>query len=65
MVMRAQTRVGQVLKEKWRLDVLLGVGGMAAVRGDPSQWQAPRAPAGNTQACTVRARAGRQCRRVT
>jgi serine/threonine-protein kinase len=31
MVMRAQTRVGQVLKEKWRLDVLLGVGGMAAV----------------------------------
>ena len=31
MVMRAQTRVGQVLKEKWRLDALLGVGGMAAV----------------------------------
>ena len=31
MVMRAQVRVGQVLKEKWRLDVLLGVGGMAAV----------------------------------
>jgi serine/threonine-protein kinase len=31
MVMRAQTRVGQVIKEKWRLDVLLGVGGMAAV----------------------------------
>ena len=31
MVIRAQVRVGQVLKEKWRLDVLLGVGGMAAV----------------------------------
>src|SRR5208282_3560858 len=31
MVMRAQVRVGQVLKEKWRLDGLLGVGGMAAV----------------------------------
>ena len=31
MVMRAQTRIGRVLKEKWRLDVLLGVGGMAAV----------------------------------
>jgi len=31
VVMRAQVRVGQVLKEKWRLDVLLGVGGMAAV----------------------------------
>jgi len=31
LVMRAKTRIGQVLKEKWRLDVLLGVGGMAAV----------------------------------
>jgi serine/threonine-protein kinase len=31
LVMRAQSRVGRVLKEKWRLDVLLGVGGMAAV----------------------------------
>ena len=31
IVMRAQTRIGQVVKEKWRLDVLLGVGGMAAV----------------------------------
>ncbi|MCL4755445.1 MAG: serine/threonine protein kinase [Myxococcales bacterium] len=30
-VMRAQTRVGTVLRGKWRLDVLLGVGGMAAV----------------------------------
>lgn len=29
--MRAQRRVGQVLREKWRLDRLLGVGGMAAV----------------------------------
>jgi serine/threonine-protein kinase len=28
---RALGRVGQVLKEKWRLDSLLGVGGMAAV----------------------------------
>src|SRR5215813_6666059 len=28
---RAQGRVGTVLKEKWRLDSLLGVGGMAAV----------------------------------
>ncbi len=31
VVLRARGRVGQVLKEKWRLDVLLGVGGMAAV----------------------------------
>src|SRR3954466_1181620 len=30
-VARAQTRVGIVLKDKWRLDSLLGVGGMAAV----------------------------------
>ncbi len=28
---RARARVGQVLREKWRLDQLLGVGGMAAV----------------------------------
>jgi serine/threonine-protein kinase len=28
---KAQARVGRVLKEKWRLDGLLGVGGMAAV----------------------------------
>lgn len=31
LVARAQERVGTVLKEKWRLDALLGVGGMAAV----------------------------------
>ena len=31
LVMRARARVGHVLREKWRLDVLLGVGGMAAV----------------------------------
>jgi serine/threonine-protein kinase len=31
LVMRARTRVGTVLHRKWRLDVLLGVGGMAAV----------------------------------
>ena len=31
LVMRARARVGRVLREKWRLDVLLGVGGMAAV----------------------------------
>jgi len=31
LVMRAQARVGRVVKEKYRLDVLLGVGGMAAV----------------------------------
>lgn len=31
MLMRARTRVGSVLREKWRLDALLGVGGMAAV----------------------------------
>ncbi len=30
-IMRAVSRIGQVLHEKWRLDVLLGVGGMAAV----------------------------------
>ncbi len=29
--LRAQSRVGIVLKDKWRLDSLLGVGGMAAV----------------------------------
>ncbi|EYF07295.1 serine/threonine-protein kinase [Chondromyces apiculatus] len=28
---RAQARVGQILREKWRLDSLIGVGGMAAV----------------------------------
>jgi serine/threonine-protein kinase len=31
VVLRAMVRVGQVLSGKWRLDVLLGVGGMAAV----------------------------------
>jgi eukaryotic-like serine/threonine-protein kinase len=31
LVVRAQARVGITLREKWRLDVLLGVGGMAAV----------------------------------
>jgi serine/threonine-protein kinase len=31
LVLRARQRVGQALREKWRLDVLLGVGGMAAV----------------------------------
>jgi len=31
LVARARQRVGQVLREKWRLEVLLGVGGMAAV----------------------------------
>src|ERR1700678_2561544 len=30
---RVRTRVGHTLKGKWRLDVLLGVGGMAAVYG--------------------------------
>src|SRR3954447_11686335 len=30
-IARAQTRVRIVLKDKWRLDSLLGVGGMAAV----------------------------------
>src|SRR5579859_4315202 len=29
--MRAKERVGTTLRDKWRLDVLLGVGGMAAV----------------------------------
>ncbi|MBK8994515.1 MAG: serine/threonine protein kinase [Myxococcales bacterium] len=29
--MRAKTRVGTVLREKWRIDAVLGVGGMAAV----------------------------------
>jgi serine/threonine-protein kinase len=31
LVMRAKGRLGQMLRNKWRLDVLLGVGGMAAV----------------------------------
>src|SRR4051812_49131926 len=29
----AQSRVGTLLNEKWRLDVILGIGGMAAVYG--------------------------------
>ena len=29
--LRAQTRIGRVLNDKWRLDSLLGIGGMAAV----------------------------------
>ena len=33
LTVQARTRVGQTLKSKWRLDVLLGVGGMAAVYG--------------------------------
>jgi eukaryotic-like serine/threonine-protein kinase len=33
VVQRAHARVGQVLRGKWRLDRLLGVGGMAAVFG--------------------------------
>jgi eukaryotic-like serine/threonine-protein kinase len=33
LTVQARTRVGQTLKGKWRLDVLLGVGGMAAVYG--------------------------------
>src|SRR5580700_11245351 len=28
---RATARVGMILKEKWRLDALLGIGGMAVV----------------------------------
>jgi serine/threonine-protein kinase len=31
LTLRAQARVGQRIKEKWHLDALLGVGGMAAV----------------------------------
>src|SRR5580658_7257802 len=31
LVTRARGRLGQMLRNKWRLDVLLGVGGMAAV----------------------------------
>jgi serine/threonine protein kinase len=31
MLLRARARVGTVLREKWRLDALLGFGGMAAV----------------------------------
>ena len=31
LVVRARRRLGQILNGKWRLDVLLGVGGMAAV----------------------------------
>src|SRR5271154_4956088 len=31
LVARARERVGTTLRDKWRLDVLLGVGGMAAV----------------------------------
>jgi len=30
---QASARLGTVLREKWRLDVLLGLGGMAAVYG--------------------------------
>jgi serine/threonine-protein kinase len=31
LVLRVRGRVGETLKGKWRLDVLLGIGGMAAV----------------------------------
>jgi serine/threonine-protein kinase len=31
LVQRAQARIGQVLRGKWRIDRLLGIGGMAAV----------------------------------
>jgi hypothetical protein len=31
LVLRTRARIGQVLREKWHSDVLLGVGGMAAV----------------------------------
>src|ERR1039457_6501621 len=31
LVLRARTRLGTLLRDKWRLDALLGVGGMAAV----------------------------------
>src|SRR5580658_6106686 len=31
LTVRAQTRVGQRIRDKWKLDELLGVGGMAAV----------------------------------
>jgi serine/threonine protein kinase len=31
LLLRARSRVGSTLREKWRLDVLLGIGGMAAV----------------------------------
>jgi serine/threonine-protein kinase len=31
LVLRARARIGTFLRDKWRLDVLLGVGGMAAV----------------------------------
>jgi eukaryotic-like serine/threonine-protein kinase len=31
VLMDARARVGRTLREKWRLDVLLGCGGMAAV----------------------------------
>src|SRR6516164_9758773 len=31
LVTRARQRLGQTLHDKWRLDVLLGIGGMAAV----------------------------------
>jgi hypothetical protein len=31
LLVRARSRIGSTLRDKWRLDVLLGVGGMAAV----------------------------------
>src|SRR5258706_2606974 len=31
LLLRAHARVGSTLREKWRLDALLGVGGMASV----------------------------------
>ena len=30
-IVRAQARIGTVLQDKWRIDALLGVGGMASV----------------------------------
>jgi eukaryotic-like serine/threonine-protein kinase len=31
LIRRAKTRIGSILREKWRIDRLLGIGGMAAV----------------------------------
>ncbi len=39
LTVRAQARVGQRIRDKWRLDALLGVGGMAAVYAATHQRQ--------------------------
>src|SRR5258708_34381904 len=44
LIERSKQRVGRTLKEKWRLDELIGVGGMAAGYSAPQRKNAKQAP---------------------